>query len=111
MLFVLALVVACMPMAARAQDALPEGWASGDVGAVAAAGSVVVENGTFTVAGAGADVWGSADEFHYAYVPLTGDGSIVAQVAGLQNLNAWTKAGVMMRESMAADARHAFMLV
>jgi hypothetical protein len=110
LLIAFALVAAGMPMPARAQDGLPEGWASTDVGAVAATGNVVVENGTFTVAGAGADVWGSADEFHYAYTPLTGDGSIVAQLAGIQNVNAWTKAGVMMRESLAANARHAFML-
>jgi endonuclease/exonuclease/phosphatase family metal-dependent hydrolase len=63
------------------------------------------------VAGAGADVWGVADALRYTYVPMTGDGSIVSQVTTVEPLNAWTKAGVMMRESLAPNARHAFMLV
>ena len=36
----------------------------------------------FSIAGAGADVWGTADAFHYAYRTLDGDGTIVARVSG-----------------------------
>ena len=86
-------------------------WRTADVGAVGAAGSAALNGGTIRVAGAGADVWGVSDAFRYAYVPMTGDGSIVTQVATVEPVNAWTKAGVMMRESLAANARHAFMFV
>jgi hypothetical protein len=34
----------------------------------------------FTVSGAGADIWGTADSFHFAYTALNGDGQIVARV-------------------------------
>jgi regulation of enolase protein 1 (concanavalin A-like superfamily) len=42
---------------------------------------------------------------------LNGDGTIVARVATVQNVDAWTKAGVMMRETQTAGSVHAFMLV
>jgi phosphatidylserine/phosphatidylglycerophosphate/cardiolipin synthase-like enzyme len=90
---------------------LPDGWATADVGAVAAAGSARYESGTFTLDGAGADVWGTADEFRFAYQALRGDGSITARVAALEYVDAWTKAGVMVRASATPGAAHAFMLV
>ena len=90
---------------------LPSGWSATDVGATGATGSSSFSNGTFTVTGAGADVWGTADAFHYAYRTLDGDGTIVARVASIQNVNAWTKAGVMIRNSLSPSAAQAFMLV
>jgi phosphatidylserine/phosphatidylglycerophosphate/cardiolipin synthase-like enzyme/regulation of enolase protein 1 (concanavalin A-like superfamily) len=90
---------------------LPSGWTSSDVGAVGAAGSTSVSGDVFTVKGSGADVWGTADELHFAYQALTGDGTITARVETVSNTNAWTKAGVMMRATTAAGSAHAFMLV
>jgi hypothetical protein len=91
----------------------PAPWVRQDIGAVGASGSGGFDNstGTFTVKGAGADVWGTADAFDYVYRPLTGDGWIVARVASIQNTSSWAKAGVMIRESSSADAAQAFMLV
>ena len=37
----------------------------------------------FIVEGAGADIWGTADAFHFAYRTLSGDGTIVARVASV----------------------------
>ncbi len=90
---------------------LPTGWLNRDIGSVSAAGSAGYSSGVFTVKGSGADIWGSADEFQFVYKTLTGDGSIVARVTSVQNVNAWTKAGVMMRETLSAGARNALMLV
>lgn len=90
---------------------LPSPWAHQDVGAVGAPGNASVSGATWTVTGSGADVWGTADEFHFVYQPLNGDGSIVARVAAVQHVDTWTKAGVMIRESLAAGSAHAFMLV
>ena len=87
------------------------GWSHADVGATGAQGSASLSNGTFTVAGAGADVWGTADAFHYSYRTLDGDGVIVARISGIQNVNNWTKAGVMIRNSLSPSAAQAFMLV
>jgi hypothetical protein len=90
---------------------LPSPWADRDIGSVPIAGSAQDSSGTFTVRGSGADIWGSADAFHFVYHTLTGNGSIQARVAGVTEANAWSKAGVMIRESLAANSKHAFMLV
>jgi hypothetical protein len=106
-----AVTVTVNPPSAPPPPALPDGWSHADIGAVPIAGSAAAQNGTFTVTGSGADIWGSADAFHYAYRTLNGDGAIVARVASVpQGINAWVKAGVMIRASLAANAPHAFML-
>ena len=92
-------------------QSLPAGWSSTDIGAVGAAGSATGSGGSFTVTGAGADIWGSADAFRFVYTTLTGDGSIVADVTAEQYVANWTKAGVMMRETLTAGSRQALMLV
>jgi len=90
---------------------LPSPWADGDIGSVPIAGAASYSSGTFTVTASGADIWGTADAFHYVYQPLTGDGTIVAEVNTIQEAATWSKAGVMIRESLAANATHAIMLV
>jgi hypothetical protein len=79
-----------------------------------------VENptGTFTINGSGADIWDVGpsggpfhDEFHFAYKTLSGAGSIVAKVQSVTNTNAWAKAGVMIRETLNGDSKHAMMIV
>ena len=60
-----------------------------------------------TVLASGADIWGTADEFRYTYQPLVGDGSVIAKVATQEATDGWSKAGVMIRESLAAGSRYA----
>jgi regulation of enolase protein 1 (concanavalin A-like superfamily) len=91
--------------------ALPASWQTQDIGPVAVAGSASYASGTYTVTGAGSDIWGTADALRYAYTPLNGDGQITARVATEENVNVWTKAGVMMRESAAPGSRQALMLI
>ena len=86
-------------------------WTSSDIGNVNFAGSHSLINGVHTVQGGGADIWGKRDEFHYVSQPLSGDGEIVAQVASLSNTDEWAKAGVMIRESLDDNAKHAHMLI
>jgi regulation of enolase protein 1 (concanavalin A-like superfamily) len=83
--------------------------AVGDIGNVGFAGGVEVAGGVHTVRGSGADIWGSADGFHFHSVALPADGEIVARVVSIRNTDPWAKAGVMMRDGMAPGARHAFM--
>jgi regulation of enolase protein 1 (concanavalin A-like superfamily) len=89
----------------------PSGWTDADVGDTGAQGSGTFYNGTFTVKGAGADVWGTADAFNYAYTTLVGDGMIQARVASVSGEASWVKAGVMIRDSQPPSSEHAFMLV
>ena len=91
--------------------ALPSPWVSADIGNVGQVGSASYANGAFTVKGSGADIWNSVDAFHFAYQPLNGDGSIVARVTSVGNTARWAKTGVMIRESLDANARNAFVLV
>ena len=81
--------------------------AGADVGVTGLAGSTSLSSGVYTVRGAGADIYGTADSFHFASASLTGDGEIRARVASLTNTGAWAKAGVMIRESNAPGARNA----
>jgi hypothetical protein len=82
--------------------------ASGDVGAVGAAGSASFSTPVYTVSASGADIGGAADEFHYAYRPVTGDARITVRVSTQDANDAWAKAGVMFRESLAPNSAHAF---
>ena len=90
---------------------LPPPWTDADIGNVVVAGSASYSVGTFTDRGAGADIWGANDAFHYIFQPISSDTTIVAKVATLQNTSTWAKAGVMIRESLAPNARNAFMAV
>jgi hypothetical protein len=67
--------------------------------------------GTITMTGSGSDIWGTSDQFHFAYKTLTGAGTIVARVDSVENTNDWAKAGVMIRESLEPGSTHAFACV
>lgn len=97
--------------AAPAAASLPAPWTSTDIGNVVGTGAAGLSSGTFTVVSNGADIWGTADAFRYTYQPLVGDGSITARVATLENTAGWAKVGVMIRESTAANSRHAMVVV
>ncbi|MGH9411656.1 MAG: phospholipase D-like domain-containing protein [Vicinamibacterales bacterium] len=94
-----------------ATSSLPSGWADSDIGSVPIAGSANYKNPTFTITGSGADIWGTADAFNYAYTSLSGNGTIIARVATVQDVDSWVKGGVMIRETLAAGSKQAFMLV
>jgi hypothetical protein len=80
---------------------IPEPWTCGDIGAVAAAGACRGISGEdyeqIEVDGSGADIWGTADEFSFARQEVTGDFSITARVNAVENVNRWTKVGLMIR--------------
>ncbi|MFD0896033.1 hypothetical protein KBB96_08810 [Luteolibacter ambystomatis] len=90
----------------------PAPWVTSDIGSTGTTGSVSYSgSGTYAVKGAGADIWGTADAFRFLYLPLNGDGIITARVASVQNTNSWAKAGVMMRETLAADSAFSLLCV
>jgi hypothetical protein len=67
--------------------------------------------GTITMSGSGHDIWDNADDFRFAWKRLSGNGSIMANVESLVNTNTWAKAGVMIRQSLDADSKFAYMVV
>jgi regulation of enolase protein 1 (concanavalin A-like superfamily) len=54
----------------------------------------------------GADIYGETDEFRYAYKTLSGNGSITVRVDSIENANVWSKAGIMIRDSLDANSVH-----
>jgi|GEM_PF-190187 len=75
------------------------------------AGFIERSSGDIVMSAAGADIFGTADQFRFVYKPLTGNATITAQVWSMDNTHAWAKAGVMIRESLNADAKHAMLVV
>jgi regulation of enolase protein 1 (concanavalin A-like superfamily) len=75
-------------------------------------GFVEDPEGSFTMSGAGTDIWDTYDEFRYAYRQLSGDGEMVARVVDVgTGSNTWAKAGVMIRETLDPDSKHAMTVI
>lgn len=88
------------------------GFYDADIGGVLPAGAIDVWDGPYTVQGGGADIWGTSDQCHFSYVPVTNTYfQVVARVTALQSpidpLNAWMKCGVMIRETLTGASKHA----
>lgn len=92
---------------------MPSPWQSVDVGSPLMAGTAdySASNQTFYVDGAGADVAGANDQFHYVYQTLNGDGTIIARVRYQTESSAWAKAGVMIKQSTTAGSSYVDALV
>jgi hypothetical protein len=95
-----------VPMAA-----VPAPWRSEDVGTVGMPGGSGFTRGQFHVRGSGGDIWATADGMHFLSRGISGDVELVTRVVSLERTNPDAKAGLMLRESAAADARNAFMMV
>lgn len=95
---------------------LPDGWSNTDIGGVGAAGTATYDGatGTFTVSGSGADIWGTADELHFVsrtWVNRAQAFELTARVTSVENVNRWTKVGLMVRDHNGAAAAHASLFV
>jgi len=109
------LVVASSASLARAQSSPAPvagsggaDWSQVDVGIVGQQGSAQLNNGLsgdiFTVSGAGSDIWGTNDSFHFAYQPVSGDADIFMLVRSQSAANAFAKAGVMFRQTIQSSS-------
>jgi hypothetical protein len=69
-------------------------------------------DGTILMNGIGTDIWGTGDQFRYAYKSLTGDGSMIARIDALDTTSdVWVKAGVMIRQGTGTGSQHSFMSI
>ena len=66
---------------------------------------------TLTIVGGGNDIWDQLDNFSYAYQPQVGDFDVKVRVESIEPTAAWSKAGIMVRESLAEDSRMVFLRV
>jgi outer membrane protein assembly factor BamB len=92
------------PNPAPSQSSCPGGWTCLDVGNPTLVGDQSLRNGTWTLSGAGANIEGYADQFHYVWQTLTGDATISAHVTAQTNTDGSAKAGVMLRQNASAGA-------
>lgn len=84
-------------------------WTTQNIGSPTPAGSFSETDGTFTVRGGGSNISGTSDQFHFVYQTLNGDGDIRARLVSMTGGNSSAKAGVMLRNTSAANSRAAFM--
>ena len=76
------------------------GWSDTDIGPVGKAGKDTLSSGVHTMTASGADIYGTADQFHFAYQLVTGNTTVTARVVSLTNTNASAKAVVIIRETL-----------
>jgi hypothetical protein len=94
-------------------NVLPSPWVDTDIGAPGVAGStqflglsgnVDVPSFQYTVAGSGAGVSGTSDQFHFLEQTITGDGSVVAQLDSFNGGASEAEAGIMFRPNNSAGS-------
>jgi len=112
LVFVLAFAVVVLGLVPVVDaQSLPTGWSLTDIGGPPAAGTATQSNGAFSVTSRGYDVSGTADQFTYISKAVTGDVTIEAKVDTLQNTDAWSIAGLVLRQSTSAGAREVSVFV
>lgn len=95
----------------KTQNELPTPWVNEDVGSVRHAGNVAYRAGVFRVRSSGTNALGAEDSCHFVFKPVTGTSEVVARVTKVQFTDPWARAGLMMRESLAAGSRNVFLSV
>ncbi|MHC4752540.1 MAG: DUF1349 domain-containing protein [Planctomycetota bacterium] len=111
-LFYFVSFVLVLGLVGNASAQLPAGWSQQWIGDESPPGSASYDSATdtFTITGHGHDIWDAADDFHYVYQTLEGNGEITARVVTLAGTSShtWSKAGVMIRETLDGPSTHLF---
>lgn len=101
-------VPAPMPEAPARRKTAPQGfldgWDQADLGGAMPGGLQKLPDGGFELYGAGADVWGASDEARFLHRTIEGDFQLEVTIDGVEDVESYTKAGLMVRGSLAKDA-------
>lgn len=89
---------------------LPSNWEQADIGAVKIAGSSDYDGQMFTVDAAGTNIGSGSDQLHFTYVRMKTDGVITARYVP-QLSSQFTQFGLMVRQSLDANAPHTSLLI
>ncbi len=83
---------------------------SGDIGEIEAPGSTEFDGSEFIVRGGGADIWGGADAFHFAFNEFEGPFRMAgnALMGPLDSDSEWVKGGLMVRNNLTPGSSNAF---
>jgi fibronectin type 3 domain-containing protein len=90
---------------------LPASQQSLDVGTVTTAGSIAYNSGAYALTSSGAGLTGAADSYRAVDETVTGDCEISGRVASLSANGQSAQAGVVIRETLAANAAAAATLL
>lgn len=102
--------VATLQTAIPAPTACVNNWSCADIGYPAPHGTQLFDTATqtWTLQGGGFDIFFKADQFHFIWQPMTGDGSLIARVRFINPANIvgndYAKAGVMLRATTDSNA-------
>lgn len=91
-------------------DALPTPWQKTEIGATRSAGAAGYRNGMFGLESGSYDIYGTNDGLNFIYQTLTGDGEIIAHIKDMNKPHDWSKAGIMIRETLTSNSKQ-FMIV
>ena len=82
----------------------PKSWNCGDVGNPVLVGDQSLSQATWTLKGAGKDIWSAADQFHFVWQQLPGNSTVSARLDTQAKTDPLTKAGIMLRTNTSADS-------
>ena len=91
------------PKRTVAPDGTLPGWTLTDVGGALKGGFEGTE-AAFSLYGGGRDIWGGRDEFRFLHRAVEGDFELEVTLHGVEDIEAYTKAGLMARADLGADA-------
>ena len=79
-------------------------FTSADIGAPSPAGQTAATSGGLNLTAGGTNIAGTSDQFTFAYQQVSGNFDYKVRIAGLSLANAWSKAALMARESIAGNS-------
>lgn len=82
-----------------------------DVGSPQLRGSAKPVDGGWEITGGGEDIWGNSDQFFFVCKVYSGDFDIAVRVESLMPAHLYSKAGLMVRETVEAGSAHLMFLV
>jgi hypothetical protein len=78
-----------------------------DIGGPAQAGSLTAVAGGYDISAGGTGMGGTSDQFHFDYLQQSGDFDVKVRIESLSLSDTWARAGIMARETLTANSRHA----
>ena len=82
-----------------------------DVGSPQLPGSATQVGGGWEITAGGADIWEKTDQFHFVFKNFTGDFDLAIRVESFTPAHLYSKAGLMVRETLEPNSPHLFFLV
>lgn len=103
---------AVVPNVINANSTVNFSLASGDfsaqnIGGPSQPGSVTSAGNGYDITAGGTNILGASDQFNFNYQQVSGDFDYRVRVAGLSMADAWSKAGLMARETLLGNSRFA----